>query len=115
MTNLTLKNLPPGLYELLKKRAQANRRSLNNEIIVMLEQGLGMREEFSSSVQDVAANYVTKPAENKEKYPLRGMPVVYHEPAEGVTEITLLSEDVLAKDWNRPEEDEAWAHLQPGK
>jgi len=24
----------------------------------------------------------------------------------------LLSEKALAKDWNRPEEDEAWAHLQ---
>lgn len=25
--------------------------------------------------------------------------------------LMLLSEDVLAKDWNTPEEDEAWAHL----
>jgi hypothetical protein len=25
----------------------------------------------------------------------------------------LLSEQALAIDWNRPEEDEAWAHLQP--
>jgi hypothetical protein len=29
------------------------------------------------------------------------------------SETALLSEDALAKDWNRPEEDEAWAHLQP--
>ncbi len=27
-------------------------------------------------------------------------------------DITLLSEKSLAKDWNCPEEDEAWAHLQ---
>jgi hypothetical protein len=27
----------------------------------------------------------------------------------------LLSEAALAEDWNRLEEDEAWAHLQPGK
>jgi hypothetical protein len=27
----------------------------------------------------------------------------------------LLSEAALAEDWNRPEEDEAWAHLQPAK
>ena len=27
----------------------------------------------------------------------------------------LLSEPALAEDWNRPEEDEAWAHLQTGK
>ena len=29
-------------------------------------------------------------------------------------ETALLSETALA-DWNRPEEDEAWAHLQPAK
>ncbi len=28
------------------------------------------------------------------------------------SETALLSEDALAKDWNRPEEDEAWSHLQ---
>ena len=27
-------------------------------------------------------------------------------------ETALLSEAALAEDWNRPEEDEAWAHLQ---
>ena len=27
----------------------------------------------------------------------------------------LLSEAALAEDWNRPEEEAAWAHLQPGK
>jgi len=27
-------------------------------------------------------------------------------------ETTLLSEPALAADWNRPEEDEAWSHLQ---
>jgi hypothetical protein len=28
-------------------------------------------------------------------------------------EISLLSEAALADDWNRPEEDQAWAALQP--
>lgn len=28
-------------------------------------------------------------------------------------ETALLSEAALARDWNRPEEDEAWSHLQP--
>ena len=28
-------------------------------------------------------------------------------------EVTALSERALAEDWNRPEEDEAWSHLQP--
>ena len=27
----------------------------------------------------------------------------------------LLSEQSLAEDWNRPEEDEAWSHLQPAQ
>jgi hypothetical protein len=34
-------------------------------------------------------------------------------PSVGVNEAALLSEQALAEDWNRPEEDEAWSHLQP--
>ena len=30
-------------------------------------------------------------------------------------EAALLAETALAEDWLRPEEDDAWAHLQPGK
>jgi hypothetical protein len=33
-------------------------------------------------------------------------------PAADVSETALLSEQALAEDWNRPEEDEAWSHLQ---
>ena len=33
-------------------------------------------------------------------------------PSERRAENTLLSEAVLAEDWERPEEDEAWKHLQ---
>ena len=29
-----------------------------------------------------------------------------------VNETALLSEQALAEDWNRPEEDETWSHLQ---
>ena len=32
----------------------------------------------------------------------------------GIPDTALLSEAALS-DWNRPEEDEAWAHLQPGR
>ncbi|MBM3153630.1 MAG: hypothetical protein FJZ96_15745 [Chloroflexi bacterium] len=32
-----------------------------------------------------------------------------------VAETALLSEAALAEDWDRPEEDEAWAHLQSDK
>ncbi|MGH6885087.1 MAG: hypothetical protein ACREGK_03315 [Geminicoccales bacterium] len=30
-------------------------------------------------------------------------------------ESALLSEPALARDWNRPEEDAAWSHLQPAR
>ena len=33
-------------------------------------------------------------------------------PIISVPETALLSEPALAEDWNRPEEDEAWSHLQ---
>lgn len=32
-----------------------------------------------------------------------------------VDESALLSEPALARDWNRPEEDAAWSHLQPAR
>jgi hypothetical protein len=35
------------------------------------------------------------------------------EESPSVNETALLSEPALAEDWNRPEEDEAWSHLQP--
>ena len=34
------------------------------------------------------------------------------EPVAGIPETALLSEPALAEDWNRPEEDAAWSHLQ---
>jgi hypothetical protein len=34
--------------------------------------------------------------------------------AAGPSENALLSEAALAEDWDRPEEDEAWSHLQAG-
>ena len=33
-------------------------------------------------------------------------------PVVGISETALLSEQSLAEDWNRPEEDEAWSYLQ---
>jgi len=37
------------------------------------------------------------------------------EEAPATSEAALLSEAALAEDWNRTEEDAAWAHLQPVK
>ncbi len=38
--------------------------------------------------------------------------ILDEEPVLQVAETALLSEAVLAEDWSRPEEDEAWAYLQ---
>ena len=40
MTTFTVKNIPPTLYEKLKKSAELNRRSINSEIIVCIEKSL---------------------------------------------------------------------------
>jgi hypothetical protein len=43
----------------------------------------------------------------------RAIVMILDEPAMQVSETALLSERTLAEDWNRPEEDAAWSHLQP--
>ena len=42
----------------------------------------------------------------------RALVTILEEPA-FANETALLSEAALAEDWNRPEEDAAWSHLQP--
>ena len=41
MPTLTIKGLPDQIYQRLKAQADANRRSLNGEIIVCLERAVG--------------------------------------------------------------------------
>jgi len=41
MANITLKNVPDGLYQQLKAVAAEGRRSLNSEIILRLERSVG--------------------------------------------------------------------------
>jgi hypothetical protein len=43
-------------------------------------------------------------------HPCRAIVTIIDDP--GVSEAGLLSEQALAEDWNRPEEDTAWFHLQ---
>ena len=40
------------------------------------------------------------------------LPANDHEPMSGGRYAALMSQEVLARDWDTPEEDEAWAHLQ---
>jgi hypothetical protein len=37
--------------------------------------------------------------------------ILDEEPSEEIANLALLSEHALARDWERPEEDEAWSHL----
>ncbi len=55
---------------------------------------------------------VRLPKKMKLSSPRRAILTILDEP---MIETALLSEAALAEDWNRPEEDKAWAHLQPGK
>jgi hypothetical protein len=45
----------------------------------------------------------------------RALVTILDEEPASAHETALLSEAALAEDWNRPEEDAAWAHLQPAK
>lgn len=47
--------------------------------------------------------------------PRRALVTVLEEPAAVPGEAALLAEAALAADWNRPEEDAAWAYLQPAR
>lgn len=44
MPNFTLKQIPDEVYVKLKKRAEAHRRSMNNEIIICLEKMVNPEE-----------------------------------------------------------------------
>jgi len=50
MTTYTIKNIPTDLYNLLKRSAEINRRSINNEIIVCIEKALSNRQVDVESV-----------------------------------------------------------------
>jgi len=41
--------------------------------------------------------------------------ILEEDPGPSLHETALLSEAALAEDWNRPEEDAAWSHLQQGR
>jgi predicted transcriptional regulator len=43
MPTVTVKNIPPELYERLKQLAEANRRSINSEIIACIEQSVSSK------------------------------------------------------------------------
>ena len=44
MANITLKNIPEEVHQMLKERAKSNHRSINSEILVSLKKVLAVRE-----------------------------------------------------------------------
>ena len=51
MATITVKNIPPQLYERLKARATENRRSINSEVIVCIERAVsGRRTDTADNV-----------------------------------------------------------------
>ncbi|MFH0811907.1 MAG: hypothetical protein V2A69_03595 [Pseudomonadota bacterium] len=44
--------------------------------------------------------------------PCRAIVTILDEKSDVIAETALLSEAALSEDWNRPEEEEAWSHLQ---
>ncbi len=55
MIALTLKNIPPRLYEQLKLLAKMRHRSLNSEIIYNLEKSVGLAVEDPTRLREQAA------------------------------------------------------------
>ena len=49
MTSLTLKNVPDRLMKALRRAAEGDRRSLNQEVMHLLEEALGKRAETVTS------------------------------------------------------------------
>lgn len=69
MPSLTIKNVPREVYRRLKARAVANRRSLNSEVIVCLEQSLGVRnldpDEFLREVDELRGSLNVTPLDDE--------------------------------------------------
>lgn len=55
MATITIKNIPDELYERLKAAAAANRRSVNNEIIIYLERILNQSQPTMAEILAKAA------------------------------------------------------------
>jgi len=59
MYSITVKNIPADIYENLKRSAKANRRSINSEIIVIIEEAVQSKkiapEEFLVRARQIRA------------------------------------------------------------
>lgn len=62
MTTLTIKNIPDEIYQNLKQQAALHRRSLNNEVIISLEQILGEKKPGAITIINKARKLRAKSA-----------------------------------------------------
>jgi plasmid stability protein len=65
MASITIKNIPDDLYEELKVRAATNRRSINNEVIMLIERAFRSYKptpeevlERAGQLRELTAHYV---------------------------------------------------------
>ena len=56
MPSLTIKNIPDALYEELKLAAQNHRRSINSEVIMLLEERLVPQKPSRKELEERAAD-----------------------------------------------------------
>lgn len=66
MVTLTIKNVPPEIYERIKVQAKNNHRSINGEVISILEKALSIPPidvqttlERTKKLREMTAHYVT--------------------------------------------------------
>jgi plasmid stability protein len=57
MPKITIRNVPEGLHKRLKQRATHNRRSLNSELLTVLEEAVGNSDQGNRKIhEEIAGN-----------------------------------------------------------
>ena len=64
--NFSIKNVPDDLAEEVRRRAAKNRRSLQGELLVILEESVGRKTEFTPSelLRDIRSAGLRTPSES---------------------------------------------------
>ncbi len=62
MPKITIRNVPDGLHKRLKQRAAQNRRSLNNEVLTVLEKAVETSPQHKRQIhEEIAENPSRRP------------------------------------------------------
>ena len=60
MPSITIRNIPEDIYQQLKDRAKINRRSINNEVIHLMERSMESNQVNTEEILYKAKNYRKK-------------------------------------------------------